>query len=1002
MVRGFLLFTLTLLFASSAIASPSVPANIAGSISSTTVTLTWDAAPASEQVEGYNVYRNNQYVDTVLSNQYTGTVEADTLYSFTVVAFSAEPREYSPVSESISLPQNLVPTDLTIPPSTPTDLTGTITGSEVTLDWTASTDDEAVQGYNIYENNQYLTTVLSPGYTGPVVPGDSYSWYVIAFDTRTNFSGQSNKLRLPDTGPVDTTIPPSVPTALSGTTNGVGTAASTELTWTASTDDQEIAGYNIYRDNQYIDTVFANTYDTTIDTDTFTNFNVVAFDYDGNFSAASDTITLPEITDPTALTEPPSTPQALTGGIVGTDVSISWTASTDNLGVAGYNVYENNSYIDTVSSPAWSGTVVADATYTYYVVAFDFNGNFSDPSSALQLPEGGPAPSAEAPSVAENLIGSLVEENGTYTVSLAWDPSTDDEAVAGYNIYQNNQYLTTVNSTTYEGTVGSAGPYSYFVVAFDIPRNFSDPSERLSLPTDENQPPFFEGFEDQTIDAGPVWELVVRPMDIDGGTPGLFGGTLPEGMQSIDNFDGTRTLRWQPLQPAIGDHQITFTAFDNADSSLQTTRTITLTVVMPDDPSIIPNPGPTIDAVGDYTVRYGDTVVMRVKAVDANGTIPELVLLNPPPGSTFETFPLDERVRVLRWTTDASYLGTYTFNFEATDADDPSLTFQSSVDLNIADPSDYVLPGSRLRDLADQRNFLFGYASLLEWYNQPDGDLYGDIAAAEFNMVSTENSMKWGYINPEPGEYRWIGADNLIAFAEEHNMVVHGHPLIWYTILPPWVMNSPVDEREAMMNTFIDDVVTRYNDNVQIWDVVNEAFEDDGSYRNSVWFQAMGEDYIAKAFTRARANAPTAKLLYNDYDVSFDGPKSDAMYQLMETLLADGVPIDGVGFQMHLPSNFNRFDEVAANFQRFADLGLEVYVTELDVIMEPGTTQEDQANVFSGALSACLAQPACQATQIWGFTDRYSWLRGRDALVLDDNYQPKPAYGALQSVLENP
>ena len=415
--------------------------------------------------------------------------------------------------------------------------------------------------------------------------------------------------------------------------------------------------------------------------------------------------------------------------------------------------------------------------------------------------------------------------------------------------------------------------------------------------------------------------------------------------------------------------------------------------------STIPNPGPTIDAVGQFQIRTGDTLVMRVKAVDANGTVPQLEILNPPPGSTFDTHPNDDRIRVLRWQTSASDMGTVRFDFMATDADDPSLTFSSSVDLEIVDPSVFTRAGERLRTLAAARNFHFGYAHLLEWFEQPDADLYGSIAAEEFNLMSTENSMKMGYMYPEPDRFRWIGADEEIAFARENNMLVHGHPLVWYTILPPWIIQSEVSEREGIMNTFIDAVVSRYRDDVAIWDVVNEAFEDDGSFRNSVWFEAMGEAHIDKAFIRARANAPDATLLYNDYDVSFAGPKSDAMYALLQRMIADGTPVDGVGFQMHLTNDFDRFDEVAANFQRFADLGLDVYITELDVAMEPGDSEEVQAQVFADAVATCLAQPACKAAQIWGFTDRYSWLGGANALVLDRGYQAKPAYRALQNVL---
>jgi len=995
----FCAFVVSLVAMSNAYGAPPAPTGLNGSVTGSTVSLRWDEDSSGETF-GYNVYANNAYLDTVFDPLYSGAIDRNTLTSYTVVAFSSEPLEFSAASESLELPRRLIPTDLTIPPSVPTNLQGSISGSSVSLTWNASTDDETVQGYNLYQNEAYLTTVLEPEYSGAVTPGESYSWYVVAFDIRNNFSGRSDRLRLPDTGPVDTTIAPSAPTDLAGNTSAAaaGNLLAT-ISWQASTDDQQVAGYNVYTDGAYTTTVFDTNYSTTLGADQFTTFTVVAFDFDDNFSTQSETLTLPELTDPGALLEPPSQPDSLSGNINGRQITLNWQDSTDNIGVGGYNVYQDNNYITTVFDSGFTGQVAEGAVHTYYVVAFDGQGNFSSPSAQLLLPEGAESPSAEAPSAPGNLTGSLVENGDGFRLNLDWDAAEDDGGVAGYNVYQNNRYVTTVGGTSYETDLANEGPYSFYVVAFDQLRNFSEDSNRLSLPNDENQPPFFDGFVSQTTDAGQLWSLIVRPVDIDGGSPGLFGGRLPEGMRSVDNFDGTRTLSWQPLQPALGDHEITFTAFDSEDPRITTTRTITLTVVLPDDLSTIPNPGPTIDAVGEFQIRSGDTLVMRVKAVDANGTVPHLEILNPPAGSTFDTHPNDDRIRVLRWQTTDSDMGTVSFDFMATDADDPSLTFASSVDLEIVDPSLFTRPGERLRALADARDFLFGYAHLLEWYEQPDGDLYESIAAEEFNLVSTENSMKMGYLYPEPDRFRWIGADEEIAFARENNMVVHGHPLVWYTILPPWIIESEVSEREGIMNTFIDAVVTRYRDDVAIWDVVNEAFEDDGTFRNSVWFEAMGEAHIDKAFIRARANSPDATLLYNDYDVSFDGPKSDAMYALLQRMIADGTPVDGVGFQMHLTTDFDRFDEVAANFQRFADLGLDVYITELDVAMEPGDSEEVQAQVFADAVATCLAQPACQAAQIWGYTDRYSWLGDANALILDRGYQPKPAYHALQNVL---
>jgi len=304
--------------------------------------------------------------------------------------------------------------------------------------------------------------------------------------------------------------------------------------------------------------------------------------------------------------------------------------------------------------------------------------------------------------------------------------------------------------------------------------------------------------------------------------------------------------------------------------------------------------------------------------------------------------------------------------------------------------------------LAESRDFYIGFAALLDYPNRPDGVLYEDIAVSEFNLWSTENSVKWGSVNPEPNTWRWKSFDDEVAVAHANDIVVHGHPLIWYTQLPQWVQELEIGQREGVMLDYIAHVVGRYGPHVALWDVVNEAFEDDGSFRNSVWFEAMGEGYIAKAFNQAAANTPFSRLIYNDYDVAWEGPKADAMYRLAQNLLEQGVPLHGVGFQFHIETTFDRFDSVERNLQRFADLGLEIYITELDV-SETGANQNDmQADVYRRVLDICLRQPQCKALQSWGFTDRYSWRRDRNPLLLDQNYNAKPSYFALQQRLTVP
>jgi endo-1,4-beta-xylanase len=202
------------------------------------------------------------------------------------------------------------------------------------------------------------------------------------------------------------------------------------------------------------------------------------------------------------------------------------------------------------------------------------------------------------------------------------------------------------------------------------------------------------------------------------------------------------------------------------------------------------------------------------------------------------------------------------------------------------------------------------------------------------------------------------------------------------------------------MREYIDRVMRRYAGDIALWDVVNESFEDDGRLRNSVWYQAMGERYIDIAFRQARQSDPLATLIYNDYDVAWFGPKADAMFTMLQGLRDRGVPIDGVGFQMHVYAAFDAFEELRANIRRAESMGLDVYITEFDVSMVDDNTEEQQAAVYAEVLSICLEEAACRAVQTWGFTDQYSWRRDFTPLILDTSYQPKPAYFALQSVLE--
>jgi endo-1,4-beta-xylanase len=270
----------------------------------------------------------------------------------------------------------------------------------------------------------------------------------------------------------------------------------------------------------------------------------------------------------------------------------------------------------------------------------------------------------------------------------------------------------------------------------------------------------------------------------------------------------------------------------------------------------------------------------------------------------------------------------------------------------------------------------------------------------EFNLVTPENELKMKFIQPNRrDEFLWSDADTLVNYARTHGLALHGHTLVWYKV-PTWVDSTALGEREAVMKTFITTVATRYKGKVWAWDVVNEAFNDDGSYRNSVWYQAMGTGFVDKAFWTARTADPGAKLVYNDYGIETINAKSDAVYAMIKGLLAKGVPFDGLAFQMHIKQKGLNYASFADNMRRFAALGIQLYVSEMDVATDshPATAADlaAQADVYWNILDRVLQQPAVKAFQLWGVTDKYTWLPDNDPLLFDASYQAKPAYAALE------
>jgi len=285
---------------------------------------------------------------------------------------------------------------------------------------------------------------------------------------------------------------------------------------------------------------------------------------------------------------------------------------------------------------------------------------------------------------------------------------------------------------------------------------------------------------------------------------------------------------------------------------------------------------------------------------------------------------------------------------------------------------------------------------------------YVAILNSEFGQITPGNDMKWENTEPAQGQFTFAKADNIVAMARAHDQSVRGHTLVWHSQLPDWLTSTAwtAPQLDAVLENHITTEVGHFRGEIRAWDVVNEPFNEDGTYRDTMWYQTLGAGYIAKALTWAHAADPRAKLFLNDYNIDGLGAKSDAMYNLVASLKAQGVPIDGVGLQGHLilgqvPTTIQQ------NIQRFADLGVEVAITELDIRMDlPRDAVKDaqQATDYSNVVGACMAVRKCVGITIWDYTDKYSWVpwvfTGQGAaLPYDENLAKKPAYDAIASAL---
>jgi endo-1,4-beta-xylanase len=290
---------------------------------------------------------------------------------------------------------------------------------------------------------------------------------------------------------------------------------------------------------------------------------------------------------------------------------------------------------------------------------------------------------------------------------------------------------------------------------------------------------------------------------------------------------------------------------------------------------------------------------------------------------------------------------------------------------------------------------------------------YRAKVGTEFSTVTPENVMKWQLVEPTRGQLDFAAADGLVAFARAHGQLVRGHTLVWHNQLPTWLTDGvaggsigPAELRQILRAHILAEA-GHFRGKIWQWDVLNEAFNEDGTLRNTLWLQQLGPGYIADAFRWARQADPHALLFYNDFNIEGGNAKSDAVFALVQQLRRDGVPIDGVGVQGHFGVQFGFPGDVPANLGRFAALGLFTAVTEADVRMPlPADNIKVQAQAagYSILLQACLLTRRCLSVTVWGFTDKYSWVPGvfagqGSATLFTEDLTAKPAYEALRTDL---
>ena len=337
---------------------------------------------------------------------------------------------------------------------------------------------------------------------------------------------------------------------------------------------------------------------------------------------------------------------------------------------------------------------------------------------------------------------------------------------------------------------------------------------------------------------------------------------------------------------------------------------------------------------------------------------------------------------------------------------------------------------------AFKSNFLIGSAVNDNLVSKKDS-LGEQIVLTEYNTITPENSMKWMYMEPEQGKFEFETADKYIDFSTKNDIAFIGHNLVWHSQLAGWVEKiESKEELSASLKNHVQTVAARYSGKIHGWDVVNEALNEDGTLRNSLFLKQLGPEYLINSFKWAQEADPKAELYYNDYNMTRQEKRAGAI-KLVKDIQASGARIDGIGMQAHWGLEDPTLEEIETSILEYSDLGIQVMITEFDITVLPNPWDLEGAEVsqnFEGSehmnpytkelpdsVNTQLAQrykdifslfkkhsDKISRVTFWGINDGVSWLnswpiedRTNYPLLFDREYNRKPAYYSVLEVAKD-